>query len=231
MTLKCLIVDDEPPAVKIIENYLSKLNNVELVGTASNAIEAIEFLKNNAIDILFLDVNMPEVSGINLLKIIKSPPAVILTTAYSEYALESYEHNVTDYLLKPIRFERFITAVEKARNAKLLTVGKNTYTNAPTSFEFKVNGVSKKIDLNEIIYLQSLGNYVKIFTAQKSYVALMTTKEAESFLPKSQFIRIHKSYIINALKVEDHSNEFVEMPGVRLPIGKIYKKYFIESRQ
>lgn len=231
MILKCLIVDDEPPAIKIIENYLSKLSNIELVGTAGNAIEAIDILKNGHVDVLFLDVNMPEISGINLLKILKNPPSVILTTAYSEYALESYEYNVIDYLLKPIRFERFITAVEKARSAKLASMGKNAVVNTPANFEFKINGVSRKIELNDILYIQSLGNYIKIFTAQKSYVALMTTKEAESFLPKTQFIRIHKSFIVNILKVEEHSNEFVQMPaGIKLPIGKIYKKYFLESR-
>jgi DNA-binding LytR/AlgR family response regulator len=229
MILKCLIVDDEPPAIKIIENYLSKLQGMEIVGTAANAIEAFNQLQANKVDILFLDVNMPEISGINLLKIIKDPPVVILTTAYSEYALESYEYNVTDYLLKPIRFERFIQAIEKAKTVKQLKPVEPVIAES-THFEFKVNGCSKKIPFKEILYLQSLGNYIKVFTTLKSYVVLLSTKEAEGMLPKSKFVRIHKSFIINMTRVTEHDHEFVTLETEKLPIGKTYKKFFLEKR-
>jgi DNA-binding LytR/AlgR family response regulator len=223
-------VDDEPPAVKIIENYLSRLAGMEIVGTAGNAVEAFNILQANKVDILFLDVNMPEISGLNLLKLVKDPPVVILTTAYSEYALESYEYNVTDYLLKPIRFERFIQAIEKAKVLKQLKPVEQPATSENTHFEFKANGSTKRIPFKEILYLQSLGNYIKLYTQGKSYVVLLSTKEAEAMLPKGKFVRIHKSFIINMSRVTACNAESVMLDTEKLPIGKTYKKFFLEKR-
>jgi DNA-binding LytR/AlgR family response regulator len=230
MKLKCLIVDDEPPATRIIENYLSKLEDIEIVGKATNAVEAFNLLQKLPVDILFLDVNMPEISGLNLLKILKDPPSVILTTAYSEYALESYEYNVTDYLLKPIRFERFLVAFEKAK-AERQYIKTSTLPEIPLYFEFKINGGLKQIPLKEIKYVQSLGNYVKVITDERSFVTLISTKDAEMVLPKNIFVRIHKSYIINIEKVTSYSTAEVMIGKDKLPIGKTYKKYFTERKQ
>jgi len=229
MILRCLIVDDEPPAVRILQNYLCKLEGVSLVATAGNALEAYNILQKEKIDLIFLDINMPEISGLNLLKILKEPPAVILTTAYSEYALESYEYSVVDYLLKPIRFERFMAACEKARVARKQILS-NVETTVPDFIEFRINGGLKKLPVNDILYFQSLGNYIKVFLLQRSYIILLTTKEAESTLPKGQFLRIHKSYIVNMSKVGEFSNEYVDVAGVKLPLGKTYKRYFLEQK-
>jgi DNA-binding LytR/AlgR family response regulator len=229
MKYKCLIVDDEPPAIRIIENYLMKLENAEISGKASNAVEAFNLLQKQPVDILFLDINMPEISGLNLLKIIKDAPAIIITTAYSEYALESYDYNVTDYLLKPIRFERFIVAFEKAKKDRLLKRN-GLSQEGPEHFEFKVSNGVKKVALKEIVYVQSLGNYIKVFTEDRSYITLLTTKEAETALPKTSFIRIHKSFIINIAKVSGYTSESVQVNSIKLPLGKTYKKYFMERK-
>jgi two-component system, LytTR family, response regulator len=230
MKFKCLIVDDEPPAIRIIESYLLKLENMEIVAKASNAVEAFNYLQKQSVDILFLDINLPQISGINLLKILKNPPAVILTTAYSKYALESYEYNVTDYLLKPIRFERFIMAVEKAKTA-CHHVTPLSAVEGPEFFEFKTNDGLKKILFKEIKYLQSLGNYIRVFADGRSYVTLLSTKEAEVSLPKMHFVRIHKSYIININRVSSYSSNDVCIEDINLPIGKTYKKHFIERKE
>lgn len=230
MKYKCFIVDDEPPATRIIESYLSKLDSAELVGKASNALEALEFLQKNPVDILFLDINLPEVSGMNLLKILDHPPAVVLTTAYSEYAVESYDYNVVDYLLKPIRLERFIIAFEKAKR-ECHRVMRPVVTEQPEHFEFRTNDGTKKIPFKEIRYLQSLGNYIKVFAGDRSYITLLSTKEAESALPRNVFVRIHKSFIVNINFVNSSSNETVSVGGMQLPIGKTYKRYFTEHRE
>jgi DNA-binding LytR/AlgR family response regulator len=230
MKLKCFIVDDEPPAIRIIESYISKLENAEVAGKAMNAVEAFNFLRKEPVDILFLDINMPEISGLNLLKLLKDPPVVILTTAYSEYALESYDYNVTDYLLKPIRFERFILAFEKARAKKIHAVNP-VQAEDSGHFEFKTNEGPRKIPFREIKYVQSLGNYIKVFADNHSYITLLSTRDAENALPKSGFVRIHKSYIVNIVRVSSYSSESVTIEGVNLPIGKTYKKYFIERKE
>lgn len=229
MNLRCLIVDDEPPAIKIIENYLGKLKNVEIAGTARNVIEAMEILKHENVDVIFLDINMPEISGMSMLKIMRVLPVVILTTAYSDYALESYEYDVADYLLKPFRFERFVKAVEKARALVKPPQPLPEKTPVQDFVEFKVNGTNRKILLDDILYLQSLGNYIKIFTHNKRILSLQTTREMEESLPRKTFVRIHKSYIVNISKISDYSSEFVFISNAKLPIGKTYKKYFFEQ--
>jgi len=230
MKLRCLIVDDEPPAIKVIESYLLKLESVEIIATANNSLEALSCLQKYKIDLVFLDINMPEISGIGLLKIIKDPPIIILTTAYSDYALESYDYNVTDYLLKPIRFERFIISVEKALAIKMKQKHEQDHLKNNDYFEFKSDGQIKRIKFNEIRYLQSLGNYIKIFVGQGWHVSLQTTREAENVLPKEKFVRIHKSYIVNSQKVTNFDGEFVYIEDIKLPLGKTYKKYFMEQK-
>ncbi|MGK0364371.1 MAG: DNA-binding LytR/AlgR family response regulator, partial [Saprospiraceae bacterium] len=168
MILKCLIVDDEPPAHKVLENYIGKLHSLTLVGNCYNAIEALNFLHENTVDILFLDINMPELSGLDMLKTLSNPPIVILTTAYSEYALESYEVGVTDYLMKPIRFDRFLKSINRVLELKADTSTvtipspKKTIVTQETSFFIKVDGVQRKVRFENILYIESKGNFVRL---------------------------------------------------------------------
>lgn len=230
--IKCLIVDDEAPARRVIEGFLNKVEEAEIVGGAKNAIEAYNILQKTKVDIMFLDINMPEISGIGLLKMLQVPPVVIMTTAYSEYGAESYDYDVADYLLKPIRFERFLKAFDKARKIVLSQTLTTDSTFKDGNFEFKVDREYKSIPINSIWYLQSLGNYLKIFTSdKKSYLTLLTTKEAEDMLKKSQFIRVHKSFIVNANVIADYTSEKLIVDGKEIPVGKTYRKYFLEEMQ
>jgi len=230
--INCLIVDDEAPARRVIENYLNKIDSAVITGSVQNAVEAYNLLQNNKIDIIFLDINMPEISGVALLNMLQVPPIVILTTAYSEFGVVSYDYNVVDYLLKPIRFDRFLKAYDRAinmlGNQKLITETRIINDN----FEFIVDKENKCIPVNEIRYLQSFGNYIKIFTGQnKNYLTLLTTKEAEEKLGKFQFIRIHKSFIVNINEIVNYETDSITLSdnNDKLPIGKIYRKYFIEA--
>ncbi|MEJ0055909.1 MAG: LytTR family DNA-binding domain-containing protein [Bacteroidota bacterium] len=173
---------------------------------------------------------MPEVSGIGLLKMLTVPPVVILTTAYSEYALESYEYNVADYLLKPVRFERFEKAIAKARALRLsqVVVGENKFSG--DSFEFRMDGKVHRVPFHDILFLQSLGNYVRLFTERKTYLILKTTRETEEQLPRSDFVRTHKSFIVNINKMRGYDQHFVMINDHKLPIGKIYKRNFLEQK-
>lgn len=227
-TIKCLIVDDEAPARRVLETYLEKLDGAELAGMAKDAVEAYNLLQKEKVDLVFLDINMPEISGIALLGMLHSPPIVILTTAYAEYGVESYEYNVADYLLKPIRFERFLKAFDKAK----LMLLQSTVTESNLSqnhFEFKAGREWIKIPVSEILYLQSLGNYLKIFTPGKTYLSLLPTKEAEMLLSKGPFIRLHKSVIVNLAFVSDYNADSVTVNNTVLAIGKTYRKYVDEK--
>ena len=224
--LKCIIVDDEPQARRILESYILKIADLELVASAKNAVEAFEIIQHKSVDLIFLDINMPEITGIGLLQMLKTPPMIIMTTAYSEHAMESYEYDVVDYLLKPIRFERFLKSIDKVKKAGLAKKLVLDLRPVPGYLEFKTDGDVKQIKFEEILFIQSLGNYLKIVTPVKTYVTLKTTKETEEILPKTQFIRIHKSFIVNLEKICAVKGEEVMVDKHTLPIGKTYKKYF-----
>ncbi|HEX9152350.1 MAG TPA: LytTR family DNA-binding domain-containing protein [Flavobacterium sp.] len=219
---KCIIVDDEPAAHYVLVNYIKQNPRLELVFQCYNAIEAMDYLRENKVDLMFLDINMPEITGMELLKIIPTHPKTILTTAYSEFALESYDYSVIDYLLKPIYFPRFLKAVERffsTENTKM------------KSEEAEVNVVSVKVDgyfmdieLNQLLFAQSFGNYVKLHTLKKIYLASITTGEFEKCLPEKSFIRIHKSYIVALDKIESTEKDFVIIKKEKLPIGITYRR-------
>lgn len=227
--LKCLIVDDEPIARQIIESYIQELPNFELVGSCKNAFEVMEFLQNETVDILFLDINMPKLSGISLLKTLQQKPEVIITTAYSEYAVEGFELSVTDYLLKPFSIERFIQAVQKVQQKKISNPVKEIIKEVTVKEQEQeavfVKSDKKLIKLNfdDIQYVEAYGNYVKIFTD----TMILTPHTLSDFLDKlpSNFLRIHKSYVVNfsRLKLID-GNQFVLSKEIKLPIGKSYRK-------
>lgn len=225
MIRKCIIVDDEPAAHYVLANYIAKNPQLELVHNAYNAIDAVNYLEQNSVDLMFLDIDMPEITGIEMLQKITNPPLTILTTAYSEFALESYEYGVLDYLLKPIYYPRFIKAVER-----FFENGKITAEILPEKsvITVKVDSEMVEIDTSTILYTQSYGNYVKIFTLKRSFVATITTNELEKCLPSSGFMRAHKSHIIALNKIDEVKKDHVLIKGVPIPIGITYKREITE---
>lgn len=219
---KCIIVDDEPAAHYVLVNYIKQNPQLELVFQGYNGIEAMDYLRENKVDLMFLDINMPEISGMELLKIIPTHPKTILTTAYSEFALESYDYGVIDYLLKPIYFPRFLKAIDRffaTENGKI-----KEEEVAVNSVSVKVDGYFIDIELDHLLFAQSFGNYVKLHTTKRTYLASITTTEFEKCLPEKKFIRIHKSYIVAVDKIEEVEKDFVIIKKERLPIGITYKR-------
>ena len=225
MELKCLIVDDETLAQDVIEKYISTIPTLKLAGKCYNAIEAISFLHHNPVDLLFLDLNMPELSGLDMLKTLTQPPKVILTTAYSEFALESYEYGVVDYLLKPIKLERFIKAVNKVVEQFNVVYKDNQMKEVlPASSIFITEDqVTYKLVHDDILYIEAYGNYLKIHTRGKTYVTRETMQEMVKKLPSDLFMRIHKSYIISLSKIDSISGNRVYINQQEIPVGEMYK--------
>jgi two-component system, LytTR family, response regulator len=238
--ISCLIVEDEPLARQLITQYVAKIPALSLVKACANPLEALDILRGTAIDILFLDVQMPEITGITLLKILQNKPYIILTTAYSEYALEGYELDVSDYLLKPITFERFLKAVEKAtlrlNNYELTPNKKEELINEKTiekeliqPFIFVKDGTKLvKIKLADILYIEGLKDYITIYTPEKKIVTLQRIKVLETQLPDNQFIRIHNSYIVALAWIDSIHKERVQIGKNLLPISDTYRKSFKE---
>jgi DNA-binding LytR/AlgR family response regulator len=226
--INCLIVDDEPLARNLLSDYVRKVPYLNLVSTAENAISAMSILRENDIDLLLLDIQMPELTGINMLKAIQKKPMVILTTAYSEYALESYDLDVVDYLLKPVTFERFLKALEKVNQRLPKEVPTSSDVELP-SFVFVKDGTKLvKVILDDILYVEGLKDYVTIHTKQQKIVSLQRLKTLEEQLPQEQFIRIHNSFIVSLNAISAiHRNE-VQVGSIRLPVSESYKKGFKE---
>ena len=225
MKIKCIITDDEPLAVSLLEKYVSEMPDFELLSTFLNPIEAIEFIQNNEVDLVFLDIQMPELSGINFMKIVGDKVKYILTTAYSEFAMEGYEHNVIDYLLKPITISRFQKSIEKAveRLSKPAEQEKN--------FVFvKSSGQQHKILFDDILYIESIKDYVNIKTKNQEYIVLDTLKSLEEKLPESTFARIHKSYILNLNQIKSIDSKSVLLISEQeIPIGESFKINFLKK--
>jgi two-component system LytT family response regulator len=242
MTLKCIAVDDEPLALDIIEDYVSKVPFLELVKRTENAIEALQLVQAGGIDLVFLDIQMPDLTGIQFLKIANNKASYILTTAYSQYALESYDLNVSDYLLKPIAFDRFYKAVEKVHNqhknnaepvvpAALLPVAVSSVPAAQQVQDFifvKTEHKIQKIELDNILYIEGLKDYISIFTKAERVITLQNMKKMEETLPRSQFIRVHKSYIIALDKIESIERSRITICGKIIPIGDTYRDEFFK---
>jgi DNA-binding LytR/AlgR family response regulator len=221
--MTCVIIDDEPRAHHVLEHYISKRDDMVVAGNCHDALAAYTFLQKNRVDLLFLDINMPEIDGFGLLDMLNPKPMVIITTAYTDHAMKGFEYNAIDYLHKPIRFERFITAIEKAAKWKQLAE-----TNNPSTIRIRIDGVMTELLADDIHYTESLGNYIKLVCSSKTHLVLMPTRELEELLPVGKFVRIHKSYIVNAGKIGSTSYDSVTVNGNTLPVGKTYKKYFEE---
>lgn len=225
MKIKCLVVDDEPLAQRVLEKYISSLDSLELVKKCNNALEASSYLHRHQVDVMFLDIKMPELTGMEFLKILTDPPQVILTTAYSEYALEGYEYSVVDYLLKPISFERFLKAVNKIKKKNSDTEsGKPTPKTEMADFIFlKSDQTHHRVQYKDIKYLQGYGNYIKVFTRNRKILILETMGNMEKKLPKEQFVRVHKSYIVSIQKIDKIIENKIKINDTSIPIGRAYK--------
>jgi two-component system, LytTR family, response regulator len=224
MKINCIIVEDEPLALERTKNFVLRLPYLNLFASFESGIEAIAFLKNNKVDIIFLDINMDELSGILLLESTKIESEVILTTAYNEYALKGFDLNVTDYLLKPFTFERFLQAVNKAQNnlTKKDVVRDKRFIFVKTEYRLE------KIALNEIVYIEGMRDYRRIHTNDKKIMTLQTFKEFEQEIPENIICRVHKSFMVSLDKIESVERDRIKIRDLRIPISDTYRKQFLE---
>jgi len=238
--MKCLIIDDEPLAHKVIKNYADNLSFIDIVKTCHSAFEAINYLNENQVDLIFLDINMPKLKGLDFLKTLNNPPLVIITSAYQEYAMEGYELNILDYLLKPFSFERFLKAINKAVSQKKLIDTSEKTTNSqfiPVSLSNNENQESifikgdkktHQVQFDSILYFESIGSYVKIHLENETIISLDRLTNFENKLPKNLFLRIHRSYIIAIKKVNTIEGNRVKINKNEIPVGNVYKHNLIK---
>jgi DNA-binding LytR/AlgR family response regulator len=216
-------VEDEPLAAKVLSDYISQVPFLKLQGKFKDAILATEFLHHNQTDLIFLDIHLPKLKGMAFLKTLTHPPAIIITTAYHQYAVEGFNLNVTDYLLKPFEFERFLVAVNKVNTTSLQKFS-SPESKEPKDYMFvTVQKKKVKILYADIIYIESQQEYIKVVTTKKTYFSKLTTSEMESILPAHLFKRIHRSYIISVIKIESFTAEEVQVNGTLFPIGRSYR--------
>lgn len=231
--INCVIIDDEPLAKEGIANYVTEIDFLNLVDTCENPVQLISILDRNPVDLIFLDIQMPKMSGLDFLKMAQKPPMVIITTAFSGYALEGYQLNVLDYLLKPITFDRFFKAANKARDYyQLITKSDNPDADkmAPAIDYFFIRCGSKyeKINFDDILYVEGRQNYITIYTRKAKYITLLYLKNLEENLDPRSFIRVHKSYIVSIDKIEGIEGNEIFIESHRIPISRNYRDQVIE---
>lgn len=231
--ISCIVVDDEPMAREILASFIEKIPNLQLVKSCKNAMEAFEVINSEKIDLFFLDINMPEVTGLSLAKLIPSNSKVIFTTAYREYAVEGFNLKAVDYLLKPIAFERFLEAVNKFFETVNVHVSNLNNTAEPVSDFFFVRSERKmvKINFDAILYIESLSDYLKIHTETKTIVTRETITNIEAKLPQKLFLRIHRSYIVAIKSITSYTNEYIEIKKKALPISRTYKEAILKKME
>nr|WP_320119610.1 response regulator transcription factor [uncultured Marinifilum sp.] len=234
MKINCIIVDDEIHARKVLEKYIADIPHIKLIKSCKNALEAMEILRTQAIDAMFLDINMPKLTGLNFLENLKNPPIVVITTAYREYAVDAYELDVIDYLHKPIPFPRFIKAISKIEEKLQI---RNNYT--PIAQEkskyiaqdfifIKADKKTIKLNFEDIKYIEGLGDYIKIHTKSKIIISKLTIKKMEELLPKNRFPRVHKSFIISLDLIDSIEGNQVQIEEQKIPIGQMYRQAFMD---
>jgi DNA-binding LytR/AlgR family response regulator len=223
--IKCIIVEDESLAQDVLKNHLQKAGRFELVAVCNNAMEAKIALDKQEVDLMFLDIQLPGMTGLHFLRTLQNPPLVVLTTAYAEYALESYEFNVIDYLLKPISFERFNKTLNKITDGKLFTQAAKEKDENPGDHIFiKSNSKFFRVNFSEIIFIEGMKDYLKIYTADYKLVTHQTMNEMEEILPSKKFMRVHRSYIVSIPSIKSVSGNVIEMGTATIPIGVNYKE-------
>lgn len=226
--IKCLLVDDEPPALDVLKSYIASVSSLELAGTCNDAITALSLLREQPVDLLFLDIQMPYLLGTDLIRTLKNPPKVIFTTAYRKFAVEGFELDAVDYLLKPISFERFLKAVNKVMETSVRLVSHADHADQPyhandAFINLRADRKNLKIPLNEILYIESLKDYIKVVTKTKNIVSKQAISSIEEALPKNNFVRIHRSYIVAINKIESFTNDTIEINKQELPISRMYR--------
>ena len=234
MKIRCTVIDDEPFALDLIKDYILRTPFLELAECFSNPFKALDYLNRVKVDLIFLDINMPELSGIELYKSLLTPPKVIFTTAYPEFAAESYEYNAVDYLVKPVKYERFLKAVNKA-SSLIQTLHKDESSKPAQpkkeqeSYIFIKSGTQQvKVNPNDILYVEAEGNYMCFHTNQKKIMSLLTMKDVLELLPADEFVRLHKSYIIAVRHLEAIEKHDVVVGGKKIPIGVTFREHFLE---
>jgi len=234
MKTKVMIVDDEPLAIKLVESHINKLDNLEIVAKCTNAMEAFDVLREKKVDLLFLDIQMPQITGIEFIKALKKPPSVIITTAYRQYALEGYELDVVDFLLKPISFERFLKSVNKyyhhTTNDLMVLSNTDSGENHDSSFmDVRENKKIIRIYIKDIKFIEGLNEYVGINTIERRIVSKCSLSKIEAKLPAERFIRIHKSFIVPINRIQAFTSTTVEIDKRELPIGRSYKNIVLKT--
>jgi len=228
--MTCIIIEDEIPAQKILKTYLEKLPNVELKGVFKAAIEANSFLNSSSVDLIFLDINLPDLSGLDFIKTVSDPPSIIVTTAYPDYAVESFElDTIVDYLVKPIPFERFLKAVNKARRVNQADQPTSNVEAHQTPIFLNVDKTLHKIILENILYIESDRNYITLVTDSKRLTYIESLKSWKEKLDSDQFIQVHKSFIINRKRVDKIVGNVLHIAEQRIPIGRTYKQALLQK--
>jgi DNA-binding LytR/AlgR family response regulator len=227
--IKCLIIDDEPPAQTVLKKYIAQVSSLELSGVCNNAVEAISFLQNQSVSLLFLDIQMPGLLGTKFIRTMNNPPKVIFTTAYRKFAVEGFELNAVDYLLKPISFDRFIMGVNKVLQLNLQLKTENTHVSEPDSestrpfLYLRADRKMVRILFDEILFIESLKDYIRIVTINKTVVSRQSISSLEDMLPRNQFLRIHRSYIVAMSRIDSFNGETIDIGNNELPIGRLFK--------
>ena len=237
IVIKCLIVDDEPMARDVIRRYIEKVPILKLESQCGNAIDALIFLQHQAIDLIFLDIHMPHLSGTEFAKALRAAPKIIFTTAYKEYAMDGFDLDAVDYLLKPVAFDRFLRAISKAYPHKLVELNDSTLPvekerkNNSGFIYLKLERKMVKVMLDDILYIESARDYLKVYTHRNSIITRQTLSSVEAMLSGNEFLRIHRSYIVSLNKIDSFTHETVEIGNKELPIGKYYLNSFLKLRK
>ncbi len=227
--LRCLLVDDEPPALEILRSYVESTPMLEIAGECNHAIAAFEFLQENRVDLLFLDINMPKLSGTDFVKALKNPPKIIFTTAHKDYAIDGFEIGAVDYLLKPFSLERFWKAVQRATSPEEVASQNNSAIINDRFLYFRADRKMVKVMVDDILYVESLKDYVKIFLTGKQIITKQTISSVEEMLPEETFVRIHRSFIASKNKIESYNQNSVFIGKNELPVGPLYRHAFLQS--
>jgi len=230
----CLIVDDEPPAREVVRRYIAQIPMLALVGECGNAMQAATMMKQQHVDLLFLDIQMPQITGLDLVGTLVNPPKIVLTTAFEQYAVQAFELDVADYLVKPIRFDRFLKAVIKALPEHDVRFEDQTVVNMPETADpaflyFRADRKMVKVMLNDILYIESLKDYVKIYTSKGQVITKYAISSLEAMLPASTFIRVHRSYLVSLKKIDSYTQDEINIESNIIPIGKLYRLQLLEA--
>jgi DNA-binding LytR/AlgR family response regulator len=228
--MRCIAVDDEPLALKIIGQYCDRVPSLRLLGAYTDPLESLSYIRSMEPDLLFLDIRMPDISGVDLAGVVKEDALIVFTTAYREYAVEGFELNIVDYLLKPFGFDRFLTACDKAKE-RLLQSSRKVVREEPAAGEmliFRCNYQNVQLPVNNILYIEAFDNYIKIVTENRTYMPMMTLKSMLALLPESGFIRVHKSFIIPVARIKSFNRETVMTDSIQVPVGRTFRKDFFE---